>query len=290
MKIIEHTQNSPEWLKWRSEGLGASDIPVIMGSNPYKTKLELWEEKCGFREPPTLNHAMMHGMVNEPIAREWLNNNLNLDLQNICIEGTVNYFKASLDGWDFNKKILYEIKCPVSAKTIEKARIEGETNPYWIDQVQWQMMLSCAKKAYIAIWDSVVEDCILIEVKKDVDLQNEMKYEAKKFWESIVAGKSPDLSDKDFIEIEDENLEKLIIEYKELADTEKEIKERKKALKNNIVAYGDDGNFKAYGAKIKRCVPIVTYDIKKMKDDGIDIEKYKKESSSIGYYKITLPR
>lgn len=39
--------NTPEWVEWRRGGLGASDLPAILGLDPYTTEHELWEVKTG---------------------------------------------------------------------------------------------------------------------------------------------------------------------------------------------------------------------------------------------------
>ena len=31
-------QNTPEWHRWRMQGIGASDAPVIMGETVFKTR------------------------------------------------------------------------------------------------------------------------------------------------------------------------------------------------------------------------------------------------------------
>ena len=36
-----------EWLELRREGIGGSDASVVMGENPYRSILQLWEEKTG---------------------------------------------------------------------------------------------------------------------------------------------------------------------------------------------------------------------------------------------------
>lgn len=36
-----------EWLQLRRNGIGGSDASVIMGKNPYRSILQLWEEKTG---------------------------------------------------------------------------------------------------------------------------------------------------------------------------------------------------------------------------------------------------
>lgn len=39
-----------EWLTLRLKGIGASDASAVVGMNPYKTNVQLWEEKTGRRE------------------------------------------------------------------------------------------------------------------------------------------------------------------------------------------------------------------------------------------------
>lgn len=38
-----------EWLIERRKGIGGSDASAILGLNPYKTNVQLWEEKTGRR-------------------------------------------------------------------------------------------------------------------------------------------------------------------------------------------------------------------------------------------------
>ena len=47
MKVVDLNQRSEEWLQWRSKGVTASDIPIILGLSPYKTRWQLWAEKVG---------------------------------------------------------------------------------------------------------------------------------------------------------------------------------------------------------------------------------------------------
>ena len=41
-----------EWLKERTKGIGGSDVATILGLNPYKTPLQLWEEKGSSSKTP----------------------------------------------------------------------------------------------------------------------------------------------------------------------------------------------------------------------------------------------
>ncbi len=69
MPVVQLEQGSDQWLAWRKSKLTATDIPVVLGSNPFKTPLELWEEKLGFKEATKLNAAMKRGQDLEEEAR-----------------------------------------------------------------------------------------------------------------------------------------------------------------------------------------------------------------------------
>ena len=42
MKIIDVAQRTPEWDRWRAQGITASESAVILGRSPYKTLWRLW--------------------------------------------------------------------------------------------------------------------------------------------------------------------------------------------------------------------------------------------------------
>ena len=50
---IEH--NSQKWLDYRKTGIGGSDAAAILGLSPFKTNVDVWEEKTGRREPADIS-------------------------------------------------------------------------------------------------------------------------------------------------------------------------------------------------------------------------------------------
>lgn len=50
---IEH--NTPEWLAFRQTGIGGSDAAAVLGLSPFKTNVEVWEEKTGLRVPEDIS-------------------------------------------------------------------------------------------------------------------------------------------------------------------------------------------------------------------------------------------
>ena len=50
LEKIELNHGSPEWLTFRKTGIGGSDAAAILGMSPFKSNIEVWEEKVGLRE------------------------------------------------------------------------------------------------------------------------------------------------------------------------------------------------------------------------------------------------
>ena len=45
-----------EWLQERRKGIGGSDASAILGMNPYKTNIEVWQEKTGRVQAEDISH------------------------------------------------------------------------------------------------------------------------------------------------------------------------------------------------------------------------------------------
>jgi len=268
MKIVSFTdgQSGKEWLDWRKNGIGASDVPVLMGSNKWKTVLDLWNDKCGFSSECYINRAMQHGIDNEERARDWINEDEGLNLIPMCVENDLHpFFKASFDGYDAEKRILTEIKCPVNEKILDDV-LNGNSAPkYWYDQIQWQMTLCNPHRSFISVWDHRHQLCTKIETFAMPTLQEEMKEKAHAFWTMVKTGQPPAPEAKDYIDVDNPELRDLLSEYRDHSLVINSATERKKQLRQKIIEYGDDGNFSCNGYSITRCMPVKKYDMEKMR-------------------------
>lgn len=295
MTLVPLEQGSPDWHKWRNEGIGSSEIASIMGMNPYQTAYELWEIKMGLRDGAFLNAAMQRGNEYEDEAREWAEDSLNLPIcPSACFQDNeFPFMRASLDGCNLDKDILLEIKVPME-KTFNELCMEEYLNRY-ICQIQWQMMISGVSKAYFVVYSPEQQLGYTQEIEQDKKFMEKLKESAVIFWRDYQNGIPPKLCQKDFVEVQDDYLKVLCEKYKEIDGEEKRIKavlkplqDAKTKLKGEIVEYGDDGNFTAYGLICSRSAPRPSYDIDAMKNDGIDVEKYKIMKPEIGNYTIRV--
>ena len=91
-----------EWLQLRRNGIGGSDASVIMGKNPYRSILQLWEEKTG-KLPVTDNgnEFTYWGNVMEPIIRKEFMNRTGLKVRQkhaMIFHEEYPYLFADVDG------------------------------------------------------------------------------------------------------------------------------------------------------------------------------------------------
>ena len=63
MKKLISTLNldKKEWLKYRKRGLGGSDAGAVCGLNPYRTAMQVWQDKRTDSTEDIDNEAMRQG-------------------------------------------------------------------------------------------------------------------------------------------------------------------------------------------------------------------------------------
>jgi len=141
MEILEVSQGSTDWLALRQSKITGTDCPIILNSSPFKTKMELWEQKLGIKKPDELNERMKRGSLLEEPARLMLNKFVEIDFKPaVVISERHPFMMASLDGLSECGRYMCEIKCP-SIRSHEEA-INGVISPYYIDQMQHCLLVT----------------------------------------------------------------------------------------------------------------------------------------------------
>lgn len=203
--------NAKEYSKWRSQRIGSSDIPVILGESPFKTPHQLWLEKTGRVDSSFFtNHAIELGKQFEDAVRVGLEMQLDIDFPpTIMVDDVYTFMMSSLDGYSEQHKILLEIKSVQGGPTWEKA-CAGVVSESYISQVQHQLYVSHAVKAffYVAKLESVygtyrIADTRLIEVYPDHEKQAQITKAALEFYGYMKSDIAPQLMARDVITVED---------------------------------------------------------------------------------------
>lgn len=147
MKILSVEQGSAIWLALRSNYVTGTDSAIILGSSPYKSKLDLWQQKMGLKEPDKCNERMKRGSELELPARLLLQKSLGMEFTPIvAVSDEYPYLMASLDGISDCNRFMCEIKCP-SIKGHEAA-INGVIAPYYIDQINHCLLVTGCEMCY----------------------------------------------------------------------------------------------------------------------------------------------
>ena len=135
-----------EWLEERKKGIGGSDAAVILGLNPYKNNIRLWEEKTGRRTATDISDKpyVKYGTEMEPILRDSFKiKHPELEVlhqENTIIKHPVYPFLfASLDGILINKetgeKGVLEIKTSEILRSMQKEKWKDQIPPNYYCQV-----------------------------------------------------------------------------------------------------------------------------------------------------------
>lgn len=302
MRVVVKTRNlsRKEWLKYRTSGIGGSDVSVIAGINPYRSVHQLWLEKTGQAEPEESDNEYTHfGTILEPVIRKEFMERTRIKVRQkhmLLQSEEYPFMYADLDGVinEDGDLALFEAKTASQYKM--DAWEEGVPAEYVL-QVQHYMAVTGAKKTYVAALVGG-NHFVYHVVERDDDLIAQIITMEKYFWEHHVMGgiePIPDGSDatteylnKKFADSNGEmvSLPEEVIpiceEYERLSEELKELERERNAAANRLKNYlkeaeaGTAGNRKISWKQIYKN----TIDTKKLKEEQPEIyDSYLTQSS-----------
>ena len=243
-------QRSNEWHKFRKGHIGSSDIAVIMGISQWSTIYKLWLDKTHDVEEHD-NPAMEYGRRMESTVLEMYNSRTDDPMMPTGTPLVYNKWpiaSVSLDGINIDCDKICEIKCPRRA-VIEMAQ-NGELPTYYMAQVQWQLMVTGAKSCDFVVYDSAINDIIIVNVLPDPIAFATMLEAAKEFWEFVQSMQAPERTMKDHEQIESPVFSSLAKEYIGVDERIKELELIKKALKEKLLKESDEKPVQGFGLKV----------------------------------------
>ena len=290
--------------------IGGSDIPVIMGISPFKTRYELLLEKAGLREDDfSGNKYTVYGQQLEPQIREYINGQMPTGGKfepNKVIDGDI---RCHTDG--FNGYCVLEIKTTSHIyETLDEYKI-------YLVQLLLYMEKNKVENGLLAVYKRD-EDFIptfspdnlsIFEVDAEAyrELTAEINAEIERFRADLKRLKeNPLLCEEDFqpnelvaLSQKAVALECRMAEFKAL---EKQYKDMKQTLFEAMQKHDVKSWQMPNGTRITRVdgteaseETVSEFDIETFKEENTELfEKYqktvtKKKSGRAGYVKITLP-
>lgn len=201
-----------EWLAARKHYIGGSDASAVLGMNPYKTNLELWQEKTGIVQPEDISgkpyvqygHAA-ESYLRELFALDFPEYEVYYQDNNIWLNDRFPFAHASLDGWltdqDGRSGVL-EIKTTNILQSMQKEKWNHRIPDNYYIQVLHYLMVTefdfAVLKAQLK-YEFQGGDIMLqtkhykierSEVQEDIEL---LKSSEKEFWKCVQSRKKPAL-------------------------------------------------------------------------------------------------
>ena len=163
MNIINELQGSMGWLSARAKYFTASEAPAMMGASKYQTRRALLKQKSTGITPDIDAYTQRlfdRGHESEAAARPIVEATIDEDLSPITgwdeIDGLP--LLASFDGITQSYEIVWESKL-WNAKLADAVRA-GKLDPHYYWQIEHQLLVSSANKAYFTTTDGTPENTV----------------------------------------------------------------------------------------------------------------------------------
>lgn len=203
-----------EWLHHRSKYIGGSDAACIIGLNPWKTNVQLWEEKMGFIIPENISSKpyVQYGIAAEPIMRDLFMLNypqyiVDYDENNSYLNDKYTFAAASLDGEltevTTGRKGIWECKTTEIVSSMSKEKWAGKIPDNYFCQLLHYLMVrdDCEFAHLTALLTFKFDGKELYQQIKNYHIErsevaDDIAYLAKKeseFYESLKNGRCPAL-------------------------------------------------------------------------------------------------
>lgn len=185
----EPAQGSAEWHRWRSQGIGASEIAAVLGICKWSTAYQLWLEKTGRGNGRFEHDGLRTGKRLEPAARFdfEMETGLAVDTSRTLYECPDHpHIRASLDG--IAGDAVVEIKCPGEA---QYQKLREAVPDYYMAQVQQQMLCTGLKRALFWVWHPK-HGGVLHEIDASEEWQQRIIAAADEFWQWVESDEWPE--------------------------------------------------------------------------------------------------
>lgn len=153
MVEVKYLKDRDEWLQHRMSRIGGSDASCIVGMNPYRSNVELWQIKTGQVEPEDISDKpyVQYGTHAEAYLRELFQ----LDFpqyqviyaeNNMFLNDKYPFAHASLDGWMIEKETgrtgILEIKTTNILQSMQKEKWNHRIPDNYYIQVLHYLMVT----------------------------------------------------------------------------------------------------------------------------------------------------
>ena len=234
MNVIT-SSNREDWLKLRTKGIGGSDVAAALGLSPWRTPVELWQDKRGEGEPQPATDSMHFGTILEDIVAKEFQERTGMKVQRVnytFADGEDDWMRANIDRAIVNPDIsgnVRAVKDPQAGKpfittdailecktaSAFSAALWGDSQEdeikagkivtehriplYYETQVQWYMRLTGVPVCYVAVLIGG-NDFRMYRIDRNEEAITAIVEKCRVFWfDYVKAGVAPEPMDIDDI-------------------------------------------------------------------------------------------
>jgi putative phage-type endonuclease len=229
---ISSYSDKEEWLKERQTGIGGSDAGVILGVNPFKTKVELWEEKRA--DAPVeieMTPPMLRGIVLEPVAadlyvertgRQVRRQPLRRHSVHEFMIGNVDRQILAVD--DVQSTGILEIKCP-GLRVMANVKARGLSD-YMTVQLMHYLAVYGYEWGSFCLFNAENWDVIYFDLEADQKFIGAIVEMERDFWNDyVLTGTAPPEDDQPLIDIPEVEGELKVIDAEDWISAANELRE-----------------------------------------------------------------
>ena len=269
-KILASTENMPyeDWLEYRKQGIGGSDVSVVCGISRYKSPVELWMEKTNQLPPQEAGEAAYWGAQLESLVRAEFTKRTGIEVSTVkrlLQSEEYPFMLANLDGICEVPDVgtcIFEAKTASAYKTSEW---EDTIPDEYALQLAHYMAVTGYKGAYIAVliggntfkWKFIERDEELISMLIELE---------SAFWDHVqdctpppldgseasakfLSKRFPDSVPKSQIELPDTAAD-LLAQYDEACEQLEAVTEQKQRAENLLKEMLGDNEIGTSGSRI----------------------------------------
>lgn len=189
-----------EWLAWRKNGIGGSDVAAILGISKWQSAVGLWLDKTNQAdEPEKENEAMQWGSIMEPVIRNHFAKVMGkpvAEVKAILRHPEYPFMLADVDGVtvdDEGNPAILEIK---TASEYKRDEWEDDIPAYYQTQVQHYLCVTGVQKAYVAVLIGG-NSFKVFEVDADAEVQQMLITVERDFWNKVQNMIRPEIDGSD---------------------------------------------------------------------------------------------
>jgi putative phage-type endonuclease len=187
---------TPEQVAQRRTYIGGSDAAAVLGVDPYRTPLDIYQVKIGEKEANPPNAAMKRGIVLEPIARRLYAELTGRKVRHLRqrIHPAYPFIGCLVDGeivggGDQRGRGVLEIKCP-GVWAFAKIKREGLPLSY-IVQMQHNLNVTGFRWGSFVLFSADLWELIHFDVARDEELLQAITLKEIDFWLNHVQVRVP---------------------------------------------------------------------------------------------------